>query len=92
MASSLFGPRATQPQSSVSNVLPTQLNRIRDMMAIAQSGGRPGKLAQAMLNRNPDYKNVMKLVNDYGGDAKAAFYGEARKRGIDPDSILSMMQ
>ena len=61
-------------------------------MGMVSSGGRQGKLAQFALQKHPAYQQVMQTVQEYGGDARAAFYAEAQKRGVDPEQILSMLR
>ena len=102
MASSLFGPKAIQPQpaykqpsatpESNSGQSSSSLEGFRNLMAMAQAGGNPRKMAESILSRTPGYQNVMNLVNQYGGDARAAFYAEAERKGVDPNTILSMLR
>jgi hypothetical protein len=42
--------------------------------------------------KNPQMMQVMELVNSMGGDPKAAFYKLAAQKGVDPNSILSMLK
>ena len=93
MASSLFGQKAIQPQpvnkQSAGN---SSLDGIRNLMAMMKSGGDSRKMAKAVLSRMPGYQEAMNIVNQYGGDARAAFYAEAEKKGVDPNSILSLLR
>ena len=50
------------------------------------------KNPQAMLQQNPQFKYVMNLVNQNGGNAKAAFYKLAEEKGIDPDQIIKLFK
>ena len=45
-----------------------------------------------MLQNMPQYKQVMDLVQQSGGDPKAAFYKLAQQRGIDPNEILNALR
>ena len=65
-----------------------QIKGLYDMM---KSGGSAEGMVQAALMRNPNYASVMSLVNQYGGDAQAAFYAKAKEMGVDPNSILKML-
>ena len=42
--------------------------------------------------KNPQFAQVVQIVNSMGGDPKTAFYKLAEQRGIDPNSILSMLK
>ena len=62
-----------------------QITPIKNML---QSVRNP----QAMLQQMPQYKQVMQLVNDNGGDAKKAFYNLADQMGVDTEQILDMLK
>ena len=83
-----------QPSQPVSNTgqTPPVLDGIKNLMAMMQSGGDSQKMAELLLTRHPAYNNVMGLINQHGGDARAAFYAEAERLGVDPNSILGMLQ
>jgi hypothetical protein len=50
-------------------------------------------MVQTLLNNNPNFQSVMSLVNQqYGGNAKAAFYDLAKQKGVDPNQVLSMLR
>ena len=72
--------------------MPPAMNKLKGMMNLMKSGGNPKGMMQNMLMSNPKYGAVMDLVNQYGGDARAAFYGECQKAGIDPNQIISMLK
>lgn len=44
------------------------------------------------LMQGPQYQQAMNLIQQAGGDARAAFYNLARQKGVDPDQILSMLK
>ena len=52
----------------------------------------PQLLLNQMVSSNPQMKQVMDVINQYGGDPKQAFYSLAEKNGIDPNEILNMMK
>lgn len=49
-----------------------------------------------MLNQmfagNPNYQQAQQLIQQNGGDAKAAFYNLAQQMGVDPEQILSQLR
>lgn len=61
-------------------------------MNMMRSGGNPQAMMQNMLMNDPKYGEVMKLVNQHGGDARAAFYDLAQQKGVDPNEIIRMLQ
>ena len=44
------------------------------------------------MQTNPQIKYVMDLVNQNGGDPKAAFYKLAEEKGIDPNEIINILK
>ena len=66
-----------------------QMAPIRNMLKSARN---PQAMLQQMMSNNPQYKQVMQLVNDNNGDAKKAFYSLADQMGVDPEQILSMLR
>jgi hypothetical protein len=49
-------------------------------------------MMQQLIGQNPQMQQVMQIINQNGGDPKAAFYNLAKQKGIDPDEILSMLK
>lgn len=48
------------------------------------------KNPEAMIKQMPQYKEIEKLIDQNGGDAKSAFYNLANQMGIDPDEIINL--
>jgi len=68
------------------------LNQIKNMMNMIRSAGNPQLMLQQMAQNNPQLRQVMNLINQSGGDPKAAFYKLAQEKGIDPQQILDMLK
>lgn len=68
------------------------LSQIKQMMNMVRSAGNPQAMLQSMVSSNPQMKQVMDMVNQYGGDPKAAFYKMAEEQGVDPEQVLSMLR
>ena len=49
-------------------------------------------MLQTMLKSHPQYQNVMRIVEQYGGDPQKAFYELAKQKGVNPDDILNMLK
>lgn len=45
-----------------------------------------------MMQKNPQVKQVMDLINQNGGDAKSAFYKMCEEKGVNPDDILNQIR
>ena len=61
-------------------------------MQMVRSAGNPQAMLGQLLQNNPQMRQAMNLVQQYGGDAQKAFYALAQQRGVNPDEILSMLQ
>ena len=59
---------------------------------MVKSSRNPQAMLQQLINQNPQVQNVMKYVNDNGGDPKTAFYKMAEEKGVDPNEVLKMFQ
>lgn len=68
------------------------MSQIKQMMGMINSAGNPQAMMNHMLTSNPQFKQVMDLINQSGGDPRKAFYALAEQKGIDPNDILSMMK
>lgn len=70
----------------------SNLTQIKQMMNMVRSAGNPQAMLQSMIQNNPQMQQVMDIVNQSGGDPKAAFYKMAEEKGINPDQVLSMLR
>ena len=61
------------------------------MINLLKNSNNPQAMMQTLAAQNPTMRNVMQLINQHGGDPKAAFYALARERGVDPNTILSQL-
>lgn len=71
---------------------PNNISQIKNMMNMIRNAGNPKAMLNSLINSNPQMKNVMSLVQQSGGDPKAAFYKLAEQKGVDPNTILQMLQ
>ena len=65
------------------------MSQAKQMFQTIKSCGNPQALVNQMLTQNPQ---VNKIIQQYGGDPKTAFYKYAEANGIDPNEILQMMK
>ena len=52
----------------------------------------PMSWIKSQMQSNPQMKEVMSVVEQNGGDPKAAFYKECEKRGLNPDRALQSIR
>ena len=65
---------------------------IKQMMNMIRSAKDPTAALNLLAARNPQLKQAMEIVQQYGGDSMAALRGEAAKMGVDPDEIMGMLK
>lgn len=65
--------------------------QLQSMMNMAKSFNNTDAFLDSITPMNPKAAEVKTLINQYHGDAKAAFYAKAKEAGVDPNSILSMI-
>lgn len=63
--------------------------QIKNMINMFRGMGNPQAMIQTMAQNNPQVRQVLQ---QYGGDAKQAFYGLAKQAGVDPDELLGMLK
>ena len=68
------------------------MGQIKQMMGMVKSAQDPTAMLTQMAQNNPKLKQVLDLVQQYGGDANKAFYAVAEQNGINPQEILNMLK
>ena len=68
------------------------MQMISQMFGIFQAAKDPQATLQQMSQNDSRMKQVQDVINQNGGDAKAAFYNLARQKGVDPDTFIQQMQ
>jgi hypothetical protein len=61
-------------------------------MQAIRTAQNPQAALNAMVMSNPQLKQVMDIVNQYGGDPMRAFTETARQNGMDPEEIMGMLK
>ena len=72
--------------------LSQQMQPFKNMFAMVRNAGNPQAMMSQMMQNNPHYNQAMQIIQQNGGDAKAAFYNLAEQNGVNPDDILSMLR
>ena len=70
----------------------SRLGPIKQMMSVIQNAQNPAQALQQMAGNNPQLQQALQLVQQSGGDPKAAFEKLARDNGIDPQQILAFLK
>lgn len=70
---------------------PQMINNIKSMMSIFNSGNNPQALLQNMVSQNPQFRNVMDMINGSNMSPKDFFMKTAKEKGLDPDEILKQL-
>lgn len=68
------------------------MQNIRQMVGMIRNAQNPQAMMNQLVTGNPNMKQAMDIINQYGGDPKKAFYSIAEQKGIDPQEILNMMK
>ena len=66
--------------------------KIKGMMQTIRTAANPQAALNMMVMNNPQMKQVMDIVNQYGGDPMRAFTETARQNGMDTDEIMGMLK
>ena len=68
------------------------MGRIKQMMNMVRMSQNPTAMINQMMANNPQMKQVMDIVNQYGGDPDKAFRTLAEQNGIDPQEIMNIFK
>lgn len=68
------------------------MSSVRQMMGMINNAQNPSAMLNQMMQNNPQMKQVYDIIQQAGGDPKAAFYNLAQQKGINPQDILDMMK
>ena len=78
-------------QTLFNSRLTQAIGPVRQIMQTVQTAGNPALALQQMAGNNPQIQQALQLVQQSGGDAKAAFNKLCQERGVDPQQILGML-
>ena len=68
------------------------MQKVKQMMGMVNASQNPQMMMNQMLTSNPQFKQVMEIINQSGGDPQKAFYALAEQKGVDPNEILNMLK
>lgn len=67
-------------------------NSLFDVYNQVRQSKNPDQVMQRLLANTPQYQEIMKYIDQNGGDAKTAFYNMAAQKGVNPETILSRLR
>ena len=65
---------------------------IKNMMQMVRNAQNPNAMLNQLLQRNPQYSQVMNIIQSNGGDAQKAFYALAEQLGVDGNEVINMLK
>ena len=68
------------------------MGQIKQMMNMVKGAQNPQAMLNQIMLSNPRMKQVMEIVNQYGGDPDRAFQAVAQQNGINPQEIMNMLR
>ena len=70
----------------------SQIQPIKQAMNMVKSAANPQMMMNQLMGNNPMYSQVQQIIQQNGGDAKAAFYNLCNQMGVDPNEILNSIK
>ena len=68
------------------------MGQIKQMMGMVRMAQNPQAMLNQLMMNNPQLKQVMDIVKQYGGDTDRAFRETAAQMGVDPQEVLNLMR
>ena len=68
------------------------MGQIKQMMGMVKAAQNPQAMVNQLIQNNPQMRQVMELVNQYGGDPNKAFCAVAEQYNISPQDIMNMLK
>lgn len=68
------------------------MQSVKQMIGMVNAAQNPQAMMSNLMSSNPQMKQVMDVIQQYGGDPKTAFYKLAEQKGVDPQEILDMLK
>ena len=69
-----------------------RMQQIKQMMGMVKSAQNPQAMLNQLMMNNPQLKQVMDIVQQYGGDANKALSDMAQQAGFNPQDIWDMLK
>ena len=69
-----------------------QKNDLKEFIDTIKKSSNPQQLLLKYIQNNPQAQNMYLMLQNSNKTPKQLFYLMAQKKGVDPDSILKMLQ
>lgn len=66
--------------------------QIKQTIQMLRSANNPQAILNQLIQTNPNVREVMNLIKQYGNDPERAFYALAEQKGINPQSVLEQLK
>lgn len=73
-------------------LMASRIAPIKNLFQMAKAAQNPQMAIQQVVLQNSQMKQVLDYVNQNGGNPQQAFYALAKEKGVDPESIINMLQ
>lgn len=75
--------------SAGSGIASSEIQSFRRIMNMVQSAGNPQAALAMFAQKNPQMAQIMQMCN--GKNPKDIFYSECKRRGLNPEEIVSQL-
>ena len=69
-----------------------RMMQLKQMMNAVKMAQNPTAMLNQMAMNNPQLKQVMDIVGQYGGDVSKAVTDIAGQNGIDPNELINLLK
>ena len=83
---------AAPMQQLARNQMMQMAGKIKQSMQTIRMAANPQAALNAMIMNNPNMKQVMDIVNQYGGDDMKALEATAAQFGMTADEVLGLLR
>ena len=67
-------------------------SRVSEMYKLIKNSKNPKSLIDYYAAANPEFKEAMNFMGQNGGSLKDVFYAMAKRKGTNPDEIISPLK
>lgn len=67
-------------------------NPLVNLYRTIQSARNPEAALQSMAQTNPQLGEVLKMINQNGGNAEKLYYAKCQEKNIDPNIIINQVK
>lgn len=68
------------------------MGQIKQMMNTVRMAQNPQATLNSMMMNNPNYRQAMQMINQYGGDVNKALNAKMSEMGITEHDLMELMK